>query len=157
MHLTGEFSFEALPEEVWQVLMDPEVLRSMLPGTERLEQLDDSHFNASWRVKIGPIVGAFTGSIELSNVQPPVSCHMTSVGRGSVGGVSGEADFQLRAEGEATVLTYDLDVRITGRLANIGQRLVESSMRSLIRSALGTLSERIQERVKDNTSDGSRS
>ena len=65
MHLTGEFAFEAPPEEVWQVLMDPDVLRSMLPGTERLEKLesrpiaDSNHYRKS-----NSIEGTFTACSE---------------------------------------------------------------------------------------------
>ena len=135
--------------------MDPEVLRSTLPGTDRLDRIDDTHFDASWRIKLGPIRGTFAGAIELSDVQPPVSYHMTATGRGPVGVVTGEADFHLRAEGGATVLAYDLDTRISGRLASIGQRLVESSMRSLVRDALQGLAQSIRERVAGESGGGS--
>ena len=80
---------------------------------------------------------------------------MTATGRGPVGVVTGEADFHLRAEGGATVLAYDLDTRISGRLASIGQRLVESSMRSLVRDALQGLAQSIRERVAGESGGGS--
>lgn len=147
MRLTGEFSFEAAPEAVWDALMDPDVLRSTLPGTDRLERIDDTHFDASWQVKLGPIRGTFAGAVELSDLQPPASYHLSATGRGPVGVVTGEADFRLRAEGEETVLEYDLETRISGRLAGIGQRLVESSTRSLVRDALQGLAEEIHRRV----------
>lgn len=147
MRLTGEFSFEAAPQAVWTALMDPDVLRSALPGTDRIDRIDDTHFDASWRVRLGPIRGSFTGAIVLSGVQPLVSYHMSASGRGPIGVVTGEADFRLRAEGGATVLDYDLEVRVSGRLAAIGQRLVESSMRSLVRDALQGLAEQIRARV----------
>ena len=150
MRLTGEFSFEAAPEAVWDALMDPEVLRSTLPGTDRLDRIDETHFDASWRVKLGPIRGSFAGSIELSDLQPPVSYHLSATGRGPVGVVTGEADFRLTADGEGTLLQYDLESRISGRLASIGQRLVESSMRSLVRDALQGLADAIRMRVNDS-------
>ena len=150
MRLTGEFSFEAAPEAVWDALMDPEVLRSTLPGTDRLDRIDETHFDASWRVKLGPIRGSFAGSIELSDLQPPVSYHLSATGRGPVGVVTGEADFRLTADGEGTLLQYDLESRISGRLASIGQRLVESSMRSLVRDALQGLADAIRRRVNDS-------
>lgn len=155
MRLTGEFSFEAAPEAVFSALMDPDVLRSALPGTDRLDRIDDTHFDASWRVKLGPIRGVFTGAIVLSGVQAPVCYHMSATGRGPVGVVTGEADFRLRAAAGATVLDYDLDARVSGRLAAIGQRLVESSMRSMVRDALQGLAERIRERVADDAAGGS--
>ncbi len=127
--------------------MDPDVLSAALPGTDRLDRIDDTHFDASWRVKLGPIRGVFTGAIVLSGVQRPVCYHMSATGRGPVGVVTGEADFRLRADGGATTLDYDLDARVSGRLAAIGQRLVESSMRSMVRDALQGLAERIRERV----------
>ncbi len=130
--------------------MDPEVLRSTLPGTDRLDRIDETHFDASWRVKLGPIRGSFAGSIELSDLQPPVSYHLSATGRGPVGVVTGEADFRLTADGEGTLLQYDLESRISGRLASIGQRLVESSMRSLVRDALQGLADAIRMRVNDS-------
>ena len=142
--LAGKFDELAAPTGLGLSGVD---VAERLESFERLERIDDTHFDASWGVKLGPICGTFAGSIELSDVQPPVSYHMTAIGRGPVGVVTGEADFWLRAEGEATVLSYDLDARISGRLASIGQRLVESSMRSLVRDALQGLSESIRERV----------
>lgn len=127
--------------------MDPEVLRSALPGTERLDRLDENNFTASWRVRLGPIVGSFDGSIVLSDVQPPNSYHMTATGSGPVGVVTGEGDFRLKQEAGNTVLEYEVDTRISGRLASIGQRLAESSMRSLVREALQGLAERVREQV----------
>lgn len=154
MRLAGEFSFEAPQSAVWSSLMDPEVLRAALPGTDRLDRLDDTNFAASWTVKLGPIRGSFAGSIVLSDVEPPSSYHMTSIGNGPIGVVASEADFRLRREGEATVLEYELETKISGRLVSVGHRLVESSMRSLVRDALQRLSERICERVSGDAGTG---
>ena len=134
--------------------MDPEVLRTALPGTERLDRVDATTYSASWRVRLGPITGSFGGTIVLSDVQAPASCHMTASGSGAVGLVTGEGDFRLRDEGEGTALDYNIETRISGRLASIGQRLAESSMRSLVRDALQGLSERIRQQMVVNSNAG---
>ena len=123
--------------------MDPEVLRATLAGhrpagTDRRYALRRVVGGSGSARSAAPSRAA----IELSDVRPPVSYHMTAIGRGPVGVVTGEADFRLRAEGEATAaVSTTWTSRISGRLASIGQRLVESSMRSLVRDALQGLSE----------------
>ncbi len=146
MKLTGEYLFEASPQEVWDALFDPEVLAAALPGCEKLE-LVDGFFLGDLNVKVGPISGKFTGKVELKDEVPPVSYRMIVDGKGPHGFVKANATIELQAEGDSTRMRYDADSQVGGKIATVGQRLIETSAKAITRQSLEGLHENIKIRA----------
>ncbi len=146
MKLDGSYTFAAPRSEVWDALLDPEVLSKALPGCEALEQTGENQYKAVLNVRVGPVQGRFSGTVSLSELNPPVSYHMKVSGQGAPGFVNGEGDITLEEESESTVMHYTGDAQIGGRIASVGQRLLDSSAKSLIRQGLQAIDSLIQAR-----------
>jgi uncharacterized protein len=128
MKITGEQTIEAPPEAVWKALNDPEVLRQSIPGCKSLSQVNGTSYKATIETKIGPIKATFDGEVELSDLNPPHG--YTLAGRGSagpMGNAKGQAKVSLSPVGNGTKLTYDVDAEVTGKLAQLGSRLIQST------------------------------
>jgi carbon monoxide dehydrogenase subunit G len=109
-----------------------------------LERVGENEYKGVIKVKVGPIQGQFQGSVSLSDLQPPHSYKMTVAGRGPAGFVNGEGLVNLEDQGETTAMQYEGQAQIGGRLASVGQRLIDSTAKSLTRQAL----ENIHKQVK---------
>jgi carbon monoxide dehydrogenase subunit G len=132
MDISGEFTIPATRDVVWRKLNDPEVLRRCLPGCEQLERLSDTSFDARMQAKIGPVKAKFDTAIELSDVNPPESYTISGQGKGGPAGFGkGSARVSLEDVGSATVLRYDADLHVGGKLAQIGSRLVGGTARKI--------------------------
>lgn len=128
MEIKGENLIAATQAQVWAGLNDPEVLRQSIPGCESLEKIGDDRFKATVVTRIGPISARFNGEVELADLQPPDS--YTIVGSGSAGAMGsarGKAYVALTPEGTGTRLAYRVDADVTGRIAQLGGRLIEST------------------------------
>jgi len=147
MHLEGNYTFAAPREAVWDAIMDPEVMGSAMPGGEKLDRISEDEYRGVMNVRIGPVQGKFQGKIILSEVNRPESCTMTVDGRGAAGFLSGTGSWKLMEEGGSTVMHYQGDVDVGGKIANVGQRLIESSAKSLTRQGLKALDAQIQARL----------
>lgn len=140
MRLEGTYTFTAPRSAVWAALMDPSVLSTALPGGEQMEQLGDNDYRASMNVKVGPVQGRFDGKIALTDIVPLQQYTMKVDGQGAPGFVSGEGTLFLEDnDGGGTLLRYGGDVQVGGRIAGVGQRLIESTARSLTRQGLAAL------------------
>ncbi len=147
MKLQGEHHLLAPRDEVWKALLDPEVLSKTVPGSEGLEQTGENEFSGRLKMKIGPVQGVFQGKVELSDLRPPSGYKIKIEGQGPVGFVHGTGDLTLTQEGEGTLLIYEVDAQVGGRIASVGQRLVESSAKVITRQALAALEAQIEARV----------
>jgi carbon monoxide dehydrogenase subunit G len=147
MQLEGSYTFQAPREAVWDAIMDPEVMGQALPGGEKLERISETEYQGIMNVRVGPVQGRFQGKIELSEVNRPESCSMTVDGRGAPGFLSGTGSWKLVADGDSTVMHYSGDVEVGGKIANVGQRLIDSSAKSLTRQGLEALDAQIQARL----------
>lgn len=143
MKIQGTHTFDAPRERVWRALLDPEVLARTLPGCEKLERVEENEFRGVLNVNIGPVKGQFQGTLQLSNIQPPESYHMRLDGKGPAGFMNGEGELRLSDSGSSTVLAYDLEAQVGGRVAGVGQRLLESSTKSITRQGLEGLAREI--------------
>lgn len=143
LKLEGEHTFDAPRQRVWEALNDPDVLARTLPGAEKLEQVEENHFKGELAMRVGPVQGRFHGDVTLSNLQPPESYHLDLKGSGPAGFVNGAGDVRLEESGSGTVLHYDIEAQVGGRLAGVGQRLLESSARVITRQALEGLERQI--------------
>ncbi|MBS1253629.1 MAG: hypothetical protein MAG451_02681 [Anaerolineales bacterium] len=146
MKLEGNYTFAAPRDEVWEAMLDPEVLSKALPGCEELEQVDDNEYKATLNIRIGPVQGRFKGSVSLSDLNPPESCHMEVSGQGAPGFVNGEGDASLEEQDGSTTMHYVGNVQVGGRVASVGQRLLDSTAKSLTRQGLESIDAQIQAR-----------
>jgi carbon monoxide dehydrogenase subunit G len=143
MKLAGEYVFDAGVQEVWDALFDPAVLAAVMPGCEKLELVDGSYLGEI-KVKVGPIQGTFSGKVDLIDQVPPNSYTMIVDGRGTQGFVKATAKVRLEPDGPKTKVAYDGDAQVGGKIASVGQRLVETSARAIVKQSLDGLAENIK-------------
>lgn len=145
--LQGQHTFEATRDRVWAALLDPDVLARTLPGCEQLEQVEENRFQGALTVKVGPVQGKFNGTVTLSDLVPPESYRLALEGQGPSGFMNGNGTLRLEEVGETvsvqTILHYDVDAQVGGRIAGVGQRLLDSSARVITRQALEGLERQI--------------
>ena len=156
MKIQGEHRFSAPREEVWKALLDPDVLSRTMPGSKGLEQTGDNEFKGELTMKIGPVSGVFQGKVTLQNLDPLTGYTLKLDGRGAPGFVNGTGAIRLEDDpGGGTVLHYEVDAQVGGRIAGVGQRLLDSSAKVITRQALEALDVQIQARSANAASGGS--
>ncbi len=132
MDLSGDIRIPAPRQRVWDALNDPDVLRQAVPGCEALEKLSDTEFTARVVLKIGPVKAAFTGKVTLSDLDPPNSYTIKGEGQGGVAGfANGGATVRLADDGDGTLLSYEAQSMVGGKLAQVGQRVIKSASEKL--------------------------
>ena len=132
MQMSGERRIPAPRETVWEALNDPEVLKQSIPGCQSLEKDGDDSFSAKVKAKVGPVSATFTGAVTLSDMNPPESYRLSGEGKGGAAGFAkGGAAVKLEQDGSDTILKYDVDAKVGGKLAQIGSRLVDGTARKL--------------------------
>jgi carbon monoxide dehydrogenase subunit G len=147
--LEGEYIFDGPREAVWEIVRDPEVLATALPGTQSLEQVSENEYAGKMHVRIGPVSGVFAGKIIVSDEVPPESCTLSVEGRGAPGFASGNGHVQLvEHEGDKTLLNYEGEMQVGGRIASVGQRLIDTASRSMIGQGLESLNTALQARMQ---------
>lgn len=147
MQIQGSHTFHAPRQAVWDALLDPTVLSMALPGGEQLEKMSDNEYKAAMNVKVGPVQGKFDGKVELSNIAEPDTYTMKVSGQGAPGFLTGEGNVTLVDVEGGTLMSYIGDAQVGGRIAGVGQRLIESTAKSIIKQGLAALDGQIQARV----------
>jgi uncharacterized protein len=127
MTMSGRATLPAARPKVWMLLNDPDVLKASIPGCELLERTRDNGFSAVAKLKIGPVAAIFKGAVALSDIVPDASCTITGEGAGGVAGFAkGAAKVKLSdAEGGGTLLHYDVEAQVGGKIAQLGSRLID--------------------------------
>lgn len=146
MKVEGEYLFDVDRDQVWEGLLDPEVLAATMPGCERLELVGENQYEGDLNIKVGPVQGLFKGKIELEDIDPPNGYVMKVDGRGAPGFVKAEASVSLSRQDEKTKLSYQGDAQVGGRIASVGQRLLDSSAKAIIKQSLEGLNTTLKAR-----------
>lgn len=132
MDMSGEYRIRATKQSVWDALNDPETLKASIPGCQNVEKVSDNEMTATVVAKVGPVKATFKGKVTLSDLDPPHGYTITGEGQGGpVGFGKGSATVRLVEEGDETVLSYTASAQVGGKLAQIGQRLVDSTAKSM--------------------------
>jgi carbon monoxide dehydrogenase subunit G len=132
MTMSGEVQLPASREAVWEKLNDPAVLKACIPGCEELERTEDGGFRAVAKMKVGPVSARFKGKVTLSDLDPPNGYRISGEGEGGVAGFAkGGATVGLTEKEGGTLLSYNVEAQIGGKLAQLGQRLVNGSAKKL--------------------------
>jgi carbon monoxide dehydrogenase subunit G len=128
MTMNGEVMLPATRGAVWAKLNDPAVLKSCIPGCELLDMTSPTEFQAIATVKVGPVKARWKGKVRLSDLNPPNSYRISGEGEGGVAGFAkGGAVVSLSDKDGGTLLTYNVEAQIGGKLAQLGQRLINSA------------------------------
>jgi len=128
MKLSGEKTLSLPQDKVWEALNDPEILRQSIPGCENFEQISDNSYRATLATKVGPVQSRFQGTVNISEADPPNGYRLSGEGSGgAAGSAKGSAKVHLEPVSEGTRLTWDADAQVTGKLAQVGSRLIDST------------------------------
>jgi carbon monoxide dehydrogenase subunit G len=132
MTMSGEVQLQAPRATVWAKLNDPEVLKVCIPGCEQLEKLSDTEFQAVAVTKIGPVKARWKGKVRLADLDPPNGYKILGEGEGGVAGFAkGGAAVSLLDKDGGTLLSYNVEAQIGGKLAQLGQRLVAGASKKM--------------------------
>ena len=151
MKIEGEYTFDGPREDLWELVRDPEVLATCLPGTQSVQKMSDNEYAGEIKVRIGPISGTFAGQLFVTNEVPPVSCTLTVEGKGKVGFLKGIGNIDMIDQGESkTLMKYTGEVQIGGKVASVGQRLFDTVSKGMTKQGLDKLNEILQARRTKN-------
>lgn len=153
MKLTGSYKLNVKKEIVWQALNNPDILKQCIPGCESFEKESDTIFNAAVTNQIGPMNATFSGKVTLSNIQKNQSYTLYGEGQSSVGFANGSADVKIKEENGTTTLSYEVNVNVEGKIAQLGSRLIDGIAKKMSDYFFGRFSDLvspIKKEEKDN-------
>jgi carbon monoxide dehydrogenase subunit G len=132
MTMTGEQQLTASREKVWAALNDPEILKACIPGCQSLDKTGENEFSAVATNRVGPVKATFKGKVRLTDLDPPNGYKIQGEGDGGIAGFAkGGATVRLSDKDGGTLLTYNVEAQIGGKLAQLGQRLINGAAKKL--------------------------
>lgn len=149
MEMTGERTFMAPRQIVWDALNDPEALREAIPGCKELNRNADGEFAARVIIKVGPVRATFSGTVTLSDIVVPQSYSISGEGEGGIAGFAkGAATITLSVDPRGrTALAYNVEARVGGKLAQLGSRLIDSTASKLASQFFENFGNVVEERA----------
>ena len=125
MQLTGKHMLNASPAVVWNILMDTDALARIVPGISRLEKIEENAYKAIVDIKLGPVGGSFTGNLNMEDIRPEKGFTLKVQQNSRIGNASGAIKIDMTSAGEnQTEVAFDGDVKLSGMLASMGQRVL---------------------------------
>lgn len=153
MDMQGSRTLAASVAQTWEALNDPSMLQACIPGCEKFELTGPDTYAVTTAIKIGPVAARFNGRIQLSDIVPQQSYTLGFEAQGGVAGFGkGEAAVQLRATETGCELSYRIHSTVGGKLAQLGQRLIEGASRALAEDFFRRFDEALQQRYAEATS-----
>jgi len=148
MKIEGTHVFNGPREEVWEMFYDPNVLASALPGAQKMDMVNENEYKFDMNVRVGPVSGAFSGEMQLENVVKTDSLTLKGGGKGAPGFLNGIGNVKFKEQEDGTTLMeYEGEVNIGGALASVGQRMIDSVAKSMIRTGFETLDKALAARL----------
>jgi carbon monoxide dehydrogenase subunit G len=152
MEMQATRSLAVTQQQAWQALNDPEVLKLCIPGCDKVEATADNEFDIGMALRIGPVSARFKGHISLSDVVPPSSYRISFEGQGGPAGFGkGQAQVQLTPADAGCELSYAVSASVGGKVAQLGQRLIDGVARSLAEDFFRRFDEEMQRRHGEST------
>ena len=133
MKIAGSYQAPLPQDRAYVLLQDPEILAKCMPGCERLERVADGEYAMRMKMVLASISGQFDGRVRITDANPPTSFHMLVEGKGRIGFMKGDGLITLAPIPEGTAVSYEGDVQVGGMIANVGQRLIETTAKMLIK------------------------
>jgi uncharacterized protein len=149
MHLEGTYEFQSNRQLVWDMLLNPEVIGSIMPGSQGLTEVEPNKFHTALVVKVGPVNGKFEANIDLADIDEPESYKLIVEGKGPAGHVTGEGVIRLEETNAMTIMHYSGDAKVGGKIAAVGQRLLDVAAKQIAKQSLIKLAKRVEERIDE--------
>lgn len=147
MDMQGSRPLAVTQQQAWEALNDPEILKTCIPGCEKFEPTGDNAYAVTTAIKIGPVSARFNGRVQLSDIVPPSSYKIGFDAQGGVAGFGkGEAAVQLAPAGTGCELSYTVHSSVGGKIAQLGQRLIDGAAKSLAEDFFRRFDEELQRR-----------
>ena len=150
MKLSGSYKLNVKKEVVWRALNDSNILKQCITGCESFEKESDNIFNATATNQIGPMNASFSGTVKLSNIKENQSYTLSGQGNSAVGFANGSADVKLDEHDGATTLTYEVNVDVGGKIAQLGSRLINGVAKKMSDYFFGRFSDLVDPIVDKN-------
>jgi carbon monoxide dehydrogenase subunit G len=145
LKISGSYTVPASRERTYQLLQDPAVLAKCMPGTDHLDKIAEDQYEMKMKMAIASIGGLFTGKVRLADQNPPESFRLMVEGNGKIGFLKGEGLLNLSSSPESanatTEVKYEGDVQVGGTIASVGQRLLDTTSKMIIKKFFEKLAE----------------
>lgn len=148
MKIEGTQLLPATREQVWELFNDPQRLAKLLPGCERLEPDGANRYKVAMKFALAAFSGAYAGSVELGEQQPPRSMSMRVEGKGAPGFLRGEGKLELAEKGGRTEVRYAGEAQVGGLIAAVGQRMIEAAAKKILQQFFQSASAQLQNSAK---------
>jgi carbon monoxide dehydrogenase subunit G len=133
LKISGSFAVPTARERTYQLLQDPEILAKCMPGTDQLNKVGEDEYEMKMKVIVASIGGSFGGKVRLADQHPPESFKLIVEGSGKIGFLKGEGLLNLLPNGDSTEVKYDGEVQVGGTIASVGQRLLDTTAKLIIK------------------------
>jgi carbon monoxide dehydrogenase subunit G len=133
MKISGSHALAMPPGRAYELMQDPDVLARSMPGCESLEKIGPDEYRMKMKMAMASLSGAFDGKVRITDQSPPDSFRLTVEGSGKIGFMKGEGLLKFAPQGEGSEVSYEGDVQVGGTIAAIGQRLIDSTARMMIK------------------------
>ena len=152
MKLVGNYKLNVKKEIAWNALNNPEILKQCIPGCDSFEKENNSTFNVSATNQIGPMNATFSGAVKLSNIKKNESYTLSGEGQSSVGFANGSANVKLVEDNGITILSYEVNVTVGGKIAQLGSRLIDGVAKKMSDYFFGRFADLVSPLKKENDS-----
>lgn len=147
MDMQGSRQLAVTQQQAWDALNDPAVLKACIPGCDKVEATGENQYAIAMALKIGPVSAKFTGKISLTEMNPPASYKLSFDGQGGVAGFGkGSAAVTLTPNTEGCELSYTVHASVGGKVAQLGQRLIDGAAKSMAEDFFKRFDEEMQRR-----------
>ena len=145
MDMQGSRALAITQQQAWDALNNPEVLKACIPGCDKVEATGENQYAVGVAVKIGPVAAKFSGKITLSDIKPPESYNITFDGQGGAAGFGkGNSQVTLVPKGTGCELSYTVHASVGGKIAQLGQRLIDGVAKSMAEDFFKRFDEEMQ-------------
>jgi uncharacterized protein len=133
LKINGAYVLAVPQERAYTLLQDPEILQRCMPGIDSLTRVGQDEYDMNMKLSIASMGGLFAGKVRITDQNPPANFRLIVEGTGKIGFMKGEGLMKLEPNGETTAVNYEGDVQVGGTIAAVGQRLIDSTSKMLIK------------------------
>lgn len=145
MDMQGNRQLAISQQQAWDALNDPAVLKVCIPGCDKVEPTGENQYTIGMALKIGPVSAKFSGKITLSEINPPASYKLSFEGQGGPAGFGkGSAEVELTPSEGGCLLSYTVHASVGGKIAQLGQRLIDGAAKSMAEDFFRRFDEEMQ-------------